>query len=821
MLALVLLIAVGGAAHLYSRLAASLARTSGEAPIPGLTAPVRVEVDAHGTPRILAENELDALRAQGFCDAQERFFQMDLARRHGAGELSALFGPEALASDKRLRAFRFRSVARRFLESCPERHRARLDAYAQGVNAGLADLDAPPPEYLALRATAREWTPEDSMMVFYGFFDLLSMDPPTERQQAALEDALPAALASFLTPDTTRWDAPLLTDESPGNAPARAPGYEVRGIPGPDVVNLRAGPTSGARPAQTGALDPREGARASGALGSNSWAVGGSRTSDGRAILACDPHLPLLVPAIWRRVQLEWPGVRLAGASTPGIPGVVMGATDAVAWGFTNVCGDFEDLIVVETQREDPGLYRTPDTGALRWERFGEIVEVIDVRGGEPVELRLRTTRWGVMTGEDPRGRPLVLKWSALAPAMHNLDIFDMPAARTLEEAIQVLRGAWIPPQNALVVSRDGRLAWVMVGRLPRREGFDGRTPASWATAGVGWKGEAPRRPMMVDPPGGALFTANQRTTPPEWSRTIGRMWANPARAARVREMLASRERFDEDAMRAMQQDTRADLVEWYRGLALGAVPSGSGDASVRRAGALVESWNGRADADQPGFRILKEFRRTLLRSAIDPLVAPCVAKDPSFTFVWWLSDETLARLLEERPEHLLSPRYADWDALTREAFASAVASIERGERDRDAPGLEAPWGEVNRARLEHPLARALPALAPLLNMPELPLSGDTTVVRVATSTYGAGMRFVASPSNLDEATLTIAGGQSGHFLSPHYRSDLSAWADGGATPLLAGAARSSFRLVPTPGAPGGPASPLVAGAGSAGAAPR
>jgi penicillin amidase len=496
-----------------------------------------------------------------------------------------------------------------------------------------------------------------------------------------------------------------------------------------------------------------------------------------------------------------------------------MGATDAVAWGFTNVCGDFEDLIVVETDRDDPTRYRTPDSGASRWERFGEIVEVIEVRGAEPVELRLRTTRWGVVTGEDRRGRPLVLQWSALDPSMHNLDLFDMPGARTLEEAVAILRGAWIPPQNALIVSRDGRLAWVMVGRLPERTGFDGRTPASWAKGGVGWTGEASRRPMVVDPPGGALFTANQRTTPPEWSRTLGRMWANPSRAARIRELLAARDEFDEGVMRAMQQDTRADLMEWYRALALGAVADGDGEGAVRRARGLVEEWNGRADADQPGFRILKEFRRSLLRSAIDPLVAPCVEHDPSFTFVWWLSDETLARLLEERPEHLLAPRYADWEALTREAFAGAVASIERAERAGAAPGVGAPWGELNRARLRHPLARAVPALGPLLDMPDLPLSGDTTVVRVATSTYGAGMRLVASPSRLEDATLTIAGGQSGHFLSPHYRDEFRAWAEGGATPLLAGAARCSFLLVPSRGATIDPGASIVGAPQSAGAA--
>src|SRR5690606_19860725 len=286
-----------------------------------------------------------ACRAQGFVHAQELFCQMDLGRRSAAGELAALAGPALLARDREQRVFQLRKRARRVLESLPERHRAWLAAYADGVNAGLADLGARPPEYWALRARPEPWAPEDTVLVVLAFYTLLSSNHAYELPQAVIEASLPPPVAEFLLPATSRFDRPL-------GAPPADPTGGYRPLPIPSAAEVGARRPRGAPPVV--APPPADAA-------SNAWAAGAARSAHGEAIVAVDPHLVLRLPNVFHRAELHFGGRTVRGVGIPGVPGIVIGASDDLAWGLTASYADQSDWVVVEPLPGDPARYRVPE----------------------------------------------------------------------------------------------------------------------------------------------------------------------------------------------------------------------------------------------------------------------------------------------------------------------------------------------------------------------------------------------------------------------------------------------------------------------------
>lgn len=776
--ALVLLV-VAGVALIAGRalLLASLPRESGDATLPVLRGEVEIARDSQGVPvlRATSGDYADVAAALGFVHAQERFFQMDLMRRRAAGELAELSGSFALPSDREMRRFRMRSVAREVLPRLPEHHRRWIERYTAGVNAGLADLPVRPPEYLALAQSPREWLPEDSILAALAMHHGLSMGARFELQHDVLKSLAPAGVAEFLMPETARSDSPVMGE--PGDPLGPLP------IPGPEAV--RPWPVRDAEPPMEATPPP---------LGSNNFAVAGSLTGDGRAILANDMHLQIGVPNTWFHAQLEWGGHRAVGVTLPGVPGIAVGSNGKVAWGFTNTTGDFEDWILVEVDPKDSARYRR-GPGEAEFEPFGEIIENIAIRGGASEHLTLRTTRWGPVIQRDALGRPLVLKWPALDAATVNLRILDMVQVDSLESAVECARSWWGPPQNVVVASADGRIAWTVSGWIPKRKGFDGRLPVLWATPGVGWDGPIDEndRPVVLDPPTERLATANARTLPLDRSRMIGWCWAAGDRAARLMERLTERDAFAESDLFSIQLDTRAAAFDAYRDLVLESISASDPDPMVAIARRSVAEWNGHADADSVGFRVLERFHRVLEARLLSPLWQQRKKSDPAFAYRCFQDEEPLRRILEEKPTHFLPKGAADWAAFFRDAFRSSLRRP-GSEEDLD-PALT--WGDANRASFQHPFALVVPLLGRVLNMPATPLPGHSTTVRVQSRSFGASQRLVVSPGREEDAILHLPCGQSGHPLSRHYDDGHKAWAIGESRPLLSGEAVTTFRLVP------------------------
>lgn len=785
-LALVAMLATG--VWVWARLCASLPALKGERRLAGLAGRVTVERDALGIPTIRAASRLDAVRTLGFLHAQDRLFQMDLLRRASAGELSALLGPSTVETDRELRLHRLRRTAERAAAQATPAERAALAAYSDGVNAGLAALGGPPWEYLVLRQAPRPWQEADSVLVLLSMFlTLQESDGASEIRQGLIHDLLPASLEAFLRPAGTEWDAAL--DGS---------SFPLPPIPGPEVLDLRARPA-----ARLTAL--RDKADDDGELvpGSNSWAVAASRSRHGGAMVANDMHLGLEVPTIWYRAMLEWPDPaspggrrRLVGVTLPGTPALVAGSNGQVAWGFTNAQIDTGDVVVLEPVAGHPGAYLTPEGPRL----LESLTETIEVSHAASVRVDIELSAWGPVVGTDDRGRRLALRWVAHEPDAVNLGLLAVGDAATLEEALELANRAGIPAQNFMCADRAGHIGWTVAGRIPRRVGFDGRRPQSWADGTRRWDGwltpaEVPR---IVEPAQALLWTANNRVVGGSALATLGDGGYDlGARAGQIRDDLQALETASEQDLMAVQLDNRARfLARWHRlaldTLAPAACAANPVRAELRRV--IETTWTGHASVDSAAYRLVRELRAEVGRRALLPLLAPCVRSEEDFPVLRLPQVEgPLWRLVSERPVHLLAPEYADWDALVL-ASLDAVAA-----RAVEASGSLAAhtWGRRNTVRIRHPLSRALGPLAALLDLPPLQLPGDSHMPRVQGVGFGASERFVVSPGREGSGLFHMPGGQSGHPLSPFYRAGYRRWADGTATPLLPGPATYTLVLEP------------------------
>jgi penicillin G amidase len=597
----------------------------------------------------------------------------------------------------------------------------------------------------------------------------------------------------------TEWDAPLV-----GSAFVTPP------IPGPEVFDLRRRPAS----RKAASFHPREDGLEEAAAGSNNWAVSGAHTADGNALLANDMHLGLRVPNTWYRASIVRPDglggtLQVTGVTLPGTPTIAVGSNGHVAWGFTNSYGDWTDLVELLIDPHDPDVYRTP-AGP---KRFETIQERIRVKGGKDDLLEVKETIWGPVIGEDHLGRPRALAWTAHFPEAVNLGVDQLQTARTLEEAMAVANRSGIPPQNFTVADETGRIGWTIIGKIPRRVGFDGRTPTSWADGSHRWDGWlAPEEyPRIVNPPSGRIWTANTRVVDGEALRVVGDGgYYLGARAWQIREDLMALEQATPRDLLAVQLDDRALLLERWRGLLLRvltpeATKGHPGRAEMRRL--LETTWTGRASAGSAAYRLVWELHGFLEDEVFTSITGQGDMPEEDRYRPSAQLEGALWKIVTERPPNLLDPRYASWD---QEILAAVDATL----KDLESQGrslADRTWGERNTVRIQHPLSQAVPLLGRWLDVPPRQLPGDEDMPRVQRPAFGASERMVVSPGHEETGIFHMPGGQSGHPLSPYYQKGVEAWEDGKATPFLPGPPVHKLRLVPAVSGPtGAPGSPPV-----------
>ena len=770
-------------------LRASLPQLEGELALAGLSAPVTVQRDANGMVTIDARNDADAMRALGYVHAQERYFEMDLLRRSAAGELSALFGERAVEYDTARRQHRLRARTLARIDAMTGPKRAQLKAYTEGVNAGLAALDARPWPYLLLRTTPAPWTEVDAVLAGYAmYFDLQDSANRDELAWWRASPHLPAPLRDLLRRDGTRWDAPLF-GEARGDAT----------LPVPDAVDLRRLPMP-AEADHTRAADDI-------VPGSNNFAVAGAVTADGRAIVANDMHLGLRAPNIWFRARLRYadpdaPGGRVdvIGFTLPGLPAVITGSNTYVAWGFTNSYVDTADW------RIDVPCGKAATPGCARTTTHRERIEVA---GGDPVTVDVVETDWGPVLHREKDGRMLSLRWNAHLDGALGFGITEMVHARNLDEALAIADRVAVPTQNLVIGDRNGRIAWRLLGPLGQRGATcDATQPTAGDTACAPWPLATDRAPALVDPATHRLWTANNRLLD---AGTLGQVgdggYAFGARAKQIRDGLLARERLDERALLAIQLDDRALLVrEWW---SLLQAESGRGGALAELAAAAKVAPE-RASIDSVSYRITRAWRLAVHARIGEGLTAPArAALGPDADLPSLGQLEGIAwPLLQQRPAHLLPRRFAcvtrapkdatcqdadGWHALLEDAAREV-----RDELAQQGPLSERTWGERNTANICHPLAGALGPLGRrMLCMPRDPLPGDGAMPRVQGPSFGASERMVVSPGREAEGFAHMPGGQSGHPLSPFWGAGHADWVQGRASPFLPGKAAYTLTFTP------------------------
>jgi len=754
-------------------LEASRPQLTGSVRLAGLATPVAVARDAAGVPTIVAENRNDLARALGFLHGQERFFEMDLLRRAGAGELSALVGPAALNIDLRRRLHRFRARATANFAAQPPAQRALLQAYAEGVNAGLASLGHAPFEYALLRVAPLPWTPVDTALVDYAmYFDLQDSEAGDQLVRQAMRGILGPAMAAFLAPQGTKHDAPIDGSALPEPSMPAAP--------------AAAGPPGNAVPA------PPE-------HGSNNFAVSGKLTATGAAMVANDMHLALTVPNIWYRARMRLhppgaaaPSLDLIGVTLPGTPFLIVGSNGHVAWAFTDGYIESGDAVLIDTLPDDPRRYQTPD-GPKSIETFPEQVCAAH---GDCQTLNVDETIWGPVVARSESGKPVVWAWTAHdANAVLTAGFTGLEGARNVRDALDAAHQAGMPQQNLLVGDSVGHIAWTIIGQVPRRVGLDDQLPHSWADGTHGWRGylTPTEIPEIVDPPGGRLWTANARVVGGDMLQKLGDGgYAEGLRAERIRDDLASRDKFSETDMLAIQTDTRAAVLDSWQRLLLAAIAAHAEDAKIAAFKTYVENWGGRAVPDSAGYRMVRVFRARMIKAVYEGLMRPVAVRLNVQLEIPSRAAWPVERLLTERPPALVPAGYKSWDDVTGAVLDGMVADAD----EFGGPGKWT-WGALNRVGIHHPLARFVPLLGRWTDPPDVPVAGDTVIPRVAIPGFGASERLVVSPGHEAAGIFEMPVGEAANPLAPYYGAGQQDWVEGRPAPLLPGEARWQLTLLP------------------------
>ncbi len=736
--------------------------------VDGLQKTVTVRRDARSIPYIEAANDADLYFAQGYITASDRLWQMDLLRRVSRGELAEIFGKQVLDEDKRWRRMGFSAIADESIKSLNPSLKTALENYARGVNAYIATLDKDtlPPEFKILQYQPSPWKPTDTLCIGKILADGLSSTYHLDLIRASLQK-LPKDKLADLTNNTTPFDVVLfgkdLAKSKAANSnlqvPEPAPQVPV-GVSNDDLVFAE----NDAKIRETSLS--RVGLYAEDLAASNDWVISGKRTADGRALLANDPHLQPTAPGIWYLTHLSTPDMRVSGVTFPGVPGIVLGHNENIAWGATNVGPDVQDLY--RETFNDKGEYKTP----AGWEKIVVRKEAIKVRPNlmssktETEVLDVEETRHGPII-TDEVGQKFALKWTARDPQSQEFEAFFlMNRAKNWTEFQSALKTYGGASQNFVYADVRGNIGWYAAGKVPIRRTGDGALPYDGATDEGDWTGFIPfgELPHLYNPPEGFIVTANQRTvgTDYKYYGAMTRDAANPWRARRIYDLLKNNTKVTMDDVRDIQHDVYSGV---YADLANEIIKA---QAASPETLAVLKSWDGKMTADTKAGLIVNEIRNCLANKiAADNQIPYYTAREK---LLFWIIKDQTARWLPKG--------FADYTELLKTCDKESHASLSDAKKF-GADEANWHWGNNFVANFQHPLA-------------VVPLIGGQFLVRY-TNVNGSGltpnvgayvsMRQIASPGNWDATRHVIPLGESGNPASPYFKDQFEAWRTG--TPAI------------------------------------
>ncbi|MBT9330061.1 penicillin acylase family protein [Paracidobacterium acidisoli] len=777
----VLAVAAGvlaGAFWLKRSMRDALPQVDGQLRLKGLTGPVTVRRDAHGVPHIEASSVDDLLEAQGYVTAQDRLWQMDMARRMAAGEAAELLGSKLVAHDRMQRVLAFRQTAERLTAGLDQRDRRWLEDYARGVNQFIENNgDHLPAEFRLLMYKPKPWQPSDSMLVALSMVQMLDEHWPEKLEREQVTARLGPTLAADLYPTGSWRDHPPTQTEPDLTAPQQ----NVPDIPlDPSQTMLREGlpsaapDTGGLQPGapdtdlqQLRALTGVHDACRSCTPGSNEWAVSGAHTASGKAMLSNDMHLAHQMPDIWYESDLEAPGLHAAGVTVPGLPFIVAGHNEHIAWGFTSLYGDTQDIYVEKVNQQDQYLGQDGS-----WHPIEHESSTIHVRFGRDVTVDVARTAHGpIISALVPHEkRALALRWNAYDPASSGLPLYGLNTAGNWNEFHAALSTWWAPTLNVIYADDQGHIGYQAVGFIPNRP--TGISGVPIADTQHEWQGFVPydKLPSALDPANGLLATANARVTPDDYPYPLTLEWANPYRNERIWKWLSDKDKLTPQQMLTLQTDVYSEVdQEFAQRFAYAIDHAGKANSRLRQAADLMRTWNGVVGIDSAPAAIVAATKHALWPMLLQPKLGGDWA-----LYEWAESQFAQEQIVMHEPAAWLPKQYASWD----EFLAAAVS---QGLNEEHAPADLSRWryGYAHPVELEQPLFGLLPWFRGWTGIGVHPQSGDATTVKQAGRTFGPSQRFTIDWNDVDGATENMVVGQSEDPLSPWYRDQWPYWYNG------------------------------------------
>lgn len=737
----------------YFWLRTSLPLVSGTVQVGGTDGPIEIIRDAEGVPHIYATTDHDAFYGLGYVHAQDRLWQMEMQRRIGAGRLSEILGEATLSIDKFQRTLGYYRAAQADLNIIEARSRQALEAYAAGINQWLSEGHTLPPEFVLLGVKPTPWQPVDSLV----WQKMMSWDLGGNYDVELLYQQLAQAVG----PERT---AQLLPDY-PAEGVSVLAGLDFDSQAAASLLSidrlLETGFGHGGREA-----------------GSNNWVVAGSRTATGLPLLADDPHLGTSIPSIWYLAELQGETLHVVGATFPGLPAVVIGHNERVAWGVTNMGPDVQDLYVERLNPANPNQYAVDGS----WQTIQVVEEVIEVDGKEqPLRWAARSTRHGPLISDvSDTGVPLALQWTALQPGDTTIDAFiSGNYANNWTEFVAALEKFVTPSQNFVYADVDGNIGYYAPGRIPiRAEGHDGRAPVPGWSSAYEWQGFIPfaELPQLYNPPEGYIATANNRVVDDSYPYLLGTDWAPPYRAERIVELLEQPARKGDKLtladMLAMQADQTSTQVRMLLPFLLETPPQNERQAAAIE---LLHTFDGEMRRDSAAAALYQAWMVHLERALFEddlrtslfeemstranPIFLTNILNDPALGAVW--CDQVLTAPVEsctDTAQHALDAALDDLSARMGETMSDWR------------------WDRIHLTQYPHNPFSEVDLLKGIFHR-SIANGGDRYTVNVAPvqlaepylQNNSPGYRQVVDLADFNNSRFMITTGQSGNVLSEHY----------------------------------------------------
>lgn len=725
----------------------------GQTSTPGIEASVAIVRDRHGVPHVSARTEADALFGQGYVHAQDRLFQMELMRRVAAGRLAELAGAPLVESDRFMRRLGLAHRATADAADAAPRDVALLEAYARGVNAGVAALPALPPEFTLLGHEPEVWHPSDTMLIGRLLMFSFATNWESELVRDGLRQALGSERTALLDPAYGTHRATHTGEPYPGSAERLLHAYHSA---------QRAGAPAGAA--------------------SNAWVVAGERSVTDQPLLASDPHVETRLPGLFHVSHIRGGVIDAIGADAPGVPGIAMGHNPTLAWGLTAGMADVADCFVETVDPQQRDRYRTPEG----WQTAERRSERIEVRGGDAVDEVVLQTRHGpvIEPAEPGADRAIALRCTALEPGDLASPFLGLLRAESLDDLHRAIDG-WHGSTFGFVYAEvNGAIGHRLAGSVPRRAPGDGLLPTDGATSpGPSSPREAHELPSIENPEAGFLVAANNA---PGAITTLGEDWCEPWRAERISALIEATAQHDVSSFEAIQVDLRSEALSNLRDLIL-KLPSDRGTPID-----LLSDWDGRLAPDSAGAAIVQATYRELETDLLERTggtAARRTINGGQSSFNYRLPGWVIEQVSEPRV-----PAFADVADRDRALDGALTRALDGLHAEQGSDASRWSWGHEHQLRFDHPLGE-IPVVGGAFSRGARPIGGDVnTVWQASVPALSAeresrgvapAYRQVIDLADFDRSTFQLPTGVSGIPGHPRYDDCIDEYLDGRTRPLL------------------------------------